>query len=111
MNKPHLLPKSEILRKRVDFNKLFAEGRRIRGALGQIIVLPWHEKQVAFVTGKKCGTAVTRNRLRRFLREFYRTHKSSVPDNRAVVFQLFPGKEIPTYQQIQDEFKQLCKEL
>ncbi len=108
---PGQLSKQEILRKRGDFRKIFAEGRRIRGRIGQLITMPWPQKRVAFVVGKQCGNAVTRNKLRRYLREFYRAHKTLLPKNTAIVFQIFPQKKLPTYSQIQNEFLGLCEQL
>lgn len=90
---------------------MFSTGRRIRGKTGQLIVKEWSETKVAFVTGKQVGKPVTRNLLRRRMREFYRTHKSLVPENHAVIFQLFPQPEIPTYQEIEEEFIELCSRL
>jgi len=111
LEKPNQLSKDEILRKQQDFNQLFKEGRRIRGNIGQLITLPWTKKQVAFVVGKKCGNAAIRNKLRRYLREFYRTHKSLVPENTAVIFQIFPRETVPTFPEIQSEFLHLCAQL
>ncbi|MEJ2051422.1 MAG: ribonuclease P protein component, partial [Calditrichota bacterium] len=80
------LPKSLVITKQRCFQNLFKHGRRISGDIGQVIVLPCESTKVAFVVGKKVGSAVTRNSLRRYLREFVRTHKYLIPKNNAVIF-------------------------
>ncbi|HKJ68830.1 MAG TPA: ribonuclease P protein component, partial [bacterium] len=97
------LPKSLIIRKKRCFNDLYSQGRRLRGRLGQIIVRPCSERKVAFVVGTKVGSAVVRNRLKRYIREFYRTHKELIPGHLAVIFQIFPGSTIPDYHNIESE--------
>ncbi|MCF7804094.1 MAG: ribonuclease P protein component [Candidatus Marinimicrobia bacterium] len=115
MPEPHdsnnTLPKQHILKKKRAFQEVFSSGRRIRGRFGQLIVAPWSKTQVAFVVGRRTGNAATRNRLRRYLREFYRTHKQLIPTNYAVIFQIFPQQDIPGYHQIESEFTELCQQL
>ncbi len=105
------LPKSIIISKKRCFDDLFSRGRRLRGTLGQLIVHPCSETRVAFVVGKKVGSAVVRNTLKRYVREYYRTHKALIPDHLAVVFQIFPGSSLPGYHDIASEFTDLCQKL
>lgn len=70
----HKLPRQAILRKRADFDRIRQRGSRlIQGSLVcnylQESISP---TRAAFVVGKRCGAAVTRNRIKRRLREIYR---------------------------------------
>ena len=105
------LPKSEILKSRRAFRQLFSSGKRIKGSIGQLIYLPNDSKKVAFVVGKRVGSSVTRNKLKRRMREVYRHHKNAVPGGIMVLFQLFQQNNIPDYQAIESEFLKLCSKL
>ena len=71
-----VLPKSRILRGKQNFDRIFSESERL-GA--PFVVLryriydePTEGFQVGFITPKKIGKAVHRNRIRRKLREAFR---------------------------------------
>jgi len=105
------LPKSSIIKKQDCFSELFSQGRRITGKNGQLIAKQCNESKVAFVVGKKVGGAVIRNRVKRYLREFYRTHKEMIPQKTAVIFQAFKAAPAMTYHDIESEFSYLCQQL
>jgi len=75
------LPKRERLLKRGDFVNLNREGKRchtahfaIRCRKNRLDV-----SRLGITASKKTGDAVTRNRIKRLVREFYRLHKAHVP--------------------------------
>jgi ribonuclease P protein component len=105
------LPKSDILKSRKAFRQLFSSGKRIKGTIGQIIYLPSDSKKIAFVVGKRVGSSVTRNTLKRRMREVYRHHKSAVPGGKMLLFQIFQQNNIPDYLAIESEFLKLCSKL
>ncbi len=105
------LPKSSIIKKQGCFSDLFSQGRRITGRNGQLITKSCDKSKVAFVVGKKVGGAVIRNRIKRYLREFYRTHKNLIPQQTAVIFQVFRAAPTMTYHDIESEFSYLCQQL
>jgi ribonuclease P protein component len=72
------LPRSRIVRRRAIFDATRARGRRTANRWITLSVLPRDPAQagdasvVAFLTPKRIGGAVVRNRLRRRMREIYR---------------------------------------
>ena len=78
---PLALPRSRHLRHGRDFARLKEQGRRcVNGCL----ILNWQLQpagspaRVAFITPKKIGTAVVRNRARRLLHESFRLHQNDL---------------------------------
>ena len=82
------LSKSQRLKTGKDFKSIFQKGVHIRGTTLSIRALRKNgqERRVAFSTRKKIGTAVSRNRARRLLREAYRRKSTVLPDNIDIVF-------------------------
>ncbi|MFH1941594.1 MAG: ribonuclease P protein component [bacterium] len=74
----HFLPKTEILRKRVDFGEIFRQGRRWEGKYFKLFCRASERRMVGFAVGKKLGIAVVRNRMKRLMREIYRKHRRSI---------------------------------
>lgn len=73
------LPKSGILKGKINFNRLFTNGKSVHGAHTGIRFLIFEEEAphqlISFVVKKKTGNAVLRNRLKRLMREVYRHHQ------------------------------------
>ena len=75
------LPKSSRLGSNREFQKVYQEGRSV---VGRYLVLHWRKKEeskskVGFAAGKKLGSAVIRNRLKRVMREAWRLHPEEMP--------------------------------
>lgn len=68
----------ERIRKRKDFIFLYKKGKRYRGKYFTLIHLAreLEYSRIAIVTSKKVGNAVKRNKIKRWIRALFRTHKS-----------------------------------
>ena len=75
------LPRAERLRGRERIDELFARGTLGTARLATARMLPndLSCSRLAAVTGRACGNAVARNRLRRRLRAAFRTQKAVLP--------------------------------
>jgi ribonuclease P protein component len=73
----HGYPKEERLRSRSEFLQLADRGRKLHT---QNFIIVWAERpegttRFGPTVSRKVGNAVVRNRVKRFLREYYRLHK------------------------------------
>lgn len=85
------LPKQERLQHNYDFRRIYEQGRKTEGRLAVLYVLETArdaagKRAVGFVTSRKVGNAVERNRARRLMRETWRLNKHRLkPDFEMVV--------------------------
>ena len=94
MKKKFTLPRSRMIKKRSDFQRVYHKGKSFANHYFVIYVFrDYSDKlngKVAFAAGKKLGNAVTRNRVKRILRELYRLNQHQLRKDRAV---LIVGRE------------------
>jgi ribonuclease P protein component len=120
-------PKSRRLTRSSDFERMKKEGRSQRGPSLILSVLPVQEPVVparpggsasrmdrnslraGFVTSKRIGSAVVRNRVRRRLREIVRKHQPDLPGNFWIVTIARPKAARATYRELEDEWLRLAK--
>ena len=81
------LPKKFILRKKIEFNKVYSKGRSYTNHAIVIHVMKSDNAsgKVGFAVGKKIGNAVVRNRIKRLLRESYRICRHEIKPNVSMV--------------------------
>ena len=74
--------KADRLRKRPEFVYLSKAGRRVQNAYFIILFAPGQHRRsrLGVTVTKRVGKAVTRNRIKRLFREFYRLNKDDVKD-------------------------------
>jgi ribonuclease P protein component len=82
------LSKEKRLRKNREYQFVYHNGKSYVNRLVVMHVLPRspkHHTRVGFVTGKKIGCAVERNRCRRLMKEVYRLHQYELVDGYDIV--------------------------
>lgn len=105
-------PKLRRLTLPSEFDRVRKEGRSERGALLILGVLQSpdrHLLRAGFVTSKRIGGAVIRNRVRRRLREIFRKHQSNLPADLWIVIIARPKAARATSRELEDEWLRLAK--
>jgi ribonuclease P protein component len=95
-----------------EFDRVREEGRTTRGAslmLGVLETNGGSTFRAGFVTSKRIGNAVVRNRVRRRLREIVRKHQLRLPRNIWVVTIARPGAARATFAELEDEWLRLAR--
>ncbi len=114
------LPKSQILRGRRNFQKLFSEASLIHSPLVNLRFTTYSSPnmgfKIGFIAPKKIGTAVQRNRTKRVLREAFRLNKHSLIDtvndmNLGVHAALIAHKADLSSQEVHQQVATLLEEL
>jgi ribonuclease P protein component len=112
------LPKHEKLKSRKTIEAVFLEGKTFTNFPVKVFFLPLENvlvSQVAFAVPKRSfKSAVTRNRIKRQLREAYRLQKQLIPTNNGLNFALlflYIGKEKPKYAQLEPAVGRLLKQI
>ena len=90
--KPQGLSPDHRVRKRRDFERAYAEGKKIVTREFALFGRPngLKHSRLGITTTRKLGKAVTRNRARRLVREAYRTHRREFPTGLDLVFVVRP---------------------
>jgi ribonuclease P protein component len=105
LQKRFSLKKYERLQRRKDFELAFRNGSRRQTKNFTIILRPngLEFSRLGVIVGKKVGNAVKRNRVKRYLREYFRLHKHKLPPSHDVV--IIAKREAATlaYQNVREE--------
>jgi|SRR5690625_3107015 len=111
------LTKEERLKSKTSIDKLFKEGKGFVKFPIKMQYMP-HDRplhQVAFTAPKRnFKRAVDRNRIKRLMREAYRTNKHILYNNKVqsqAIFFIYIGREMPTYAYLEKRMQQCLKEL
>ena len=70
------------------FQIVYKTGRSVVDSMSVMYVLPNEEKniKIGFAVGKKMGSAVTRNRIKRLMREVFRHRKAELKDSVQIIW-------------------------
>jgi ribonuclease P protein component len=105
-------PKTRRLIRPAEFLRVKSEGRAHRGTLMILGVLEMSEAEAfraGFVTSKRTGGAVVRNRVRRRLRELVRTSQHRLRPGILLVLIARPAAATASYRALEDEWLRLAK--
>jgi ribonuclease P protein component len=104
-------PKSKRLTRASEFARVRDEGRKIRGQLISLGVLhvDLAQTRAGFITSRKIGGAVTRNRVRRRLREIVRKHQNDIVAGTWMVVIASPNAARSTYTELEAEWLRLAQ--
>ena len=103
--------KERRLTRSAEFLRVRNEGKAQRGGLLIVGVLEVLDGpfRAGFVTSKRIGAAVVRNRIRRRLREITRRHQHEFRSGTWMVVIARPAASKATYQQLEDEWLRLAR--
>jgi ribonuclease P protein component len=105
-------PKDKRLRSAADFARMRAEAKMYRGGLVAIGVTSDAETagfRAGFITSRKIGNAVQRNRVRRRLREIVRKNQPALRRNIWFVTIAQTAAARATYRALEDEWLRLAR--
>ena len=74
------------LKKEKDFNLVFSKGKRVFSSSLTMVYFPSREIKAGFAVSKKHGGSVKRNRIKRLLRESFRSFTPQLGQNFFFVF-------------------------
>jgi len=112
--------KNEKLKRKILIDRLFDEGRFLKAYPIQLVYLHYKDsatkelKVGVSVSKRYFKKAVDRNKIKRLLREAYRTNKSLHINNTksSLAFMLmYVGKELPDYKTVENAVQLLLKKL
>lgn len=107
-----LFRKSRRLTQRSEFERVKQNGGSQRGALLVFSALPvgnGEEFRAGFITSRRLGSAVVRNRVRRRLREIVRKHQHEIRDQVWIVTIARAHAAGATYRELEDEWLRLAR--
>lgn len=80
ISKPYSLKKSQLLRKNKNYQFVYRVGKSYANRMVVLYVLKNSSKstRIGFVTGKRLGGAVVRNRVKRLFKEAYRLNQAKI---------------------------------
>ncbi len=105
------LPKSKRIRKRAEFVRLGQVGRRRSGTRFVVLTEPRRDgvSRIGITTSRRVGGAVVRNRIKRWVREFFRRHQHQLDPAQDVLVIARPGAASATYMDVKRELAAALK--
>jgi ribonuclease P protein component len=104
--------KEERIRRRADFLKILREGMKSQTGHFWVSMRPngLPHCRLGITVGKRVGSSVVRNLLKRRVREFFRKNKNLFPSATDVVLSAKEGAGCLNFWQVADELKGIFKE-
>ena len=103
----------DTLKKNYEFRRLYSKGRSVVTPLMVVYCRPngTAGARVGYTVSNKLGNAVTRNRIRRRLREIYRLNQASIEGGLDIVVVARSKAAEADYSQLQKAFLSSCERL
>ena len=100
--------RDDRLRKRREFEECYASGVRVSGRFFQVFVRKAPAPaRIGISVPKRVGNAVTRNRLKRRVREIFRRDRELLPGVGAIVVHVRPSAAEAAFEPLREEFCRL----
>ncbi len=108
----YAFPREERLTRRADYLRAYRRGEKRVGRAFVVYGLrqPGQGRKFGFAVSRKTGNAVTRNRIKRYLREFYRTHRTQLPDDLVLVIVARPAAAALRFSECREALRRLLTE-
>lgn len=96
----------ERIRKKKDFLNLYKKGNRYRGKYFTLIHLSSDSafSRVGVVASRKVGSAVTRNRVKRWMRELFRRNKELLAGPVDLLIVALPAMREAAWKDVREEY-------
>lgn len=105
------IDKARRIQKNSDYRLVYKHGKYEVGRMSVIYRMPVAKQatKIGFVTGKKVGCAVERNRARRLMKEVYRLHQHEIREGYSIVIVGRAGLAKADYKKAEKELMYLFK--
>ena len=102
--------RDRILRRQQDFERVLFRGRRLKQGPLSLYLAPGAEAvgRVAFIATGRFRSAVMRNRVRRRLREVFRTSRAAFPQNQDLILRGDAGAAALEFAEFRSEILSLA---
>jgi ribonuclease P protein component len=108
----HTYPRRERLTRTRDYETVYRCGKKRVGRefVCYVARQEGQGRKIGLAVSRKVGKAVVRNRIKRYLRQVYRTHRAEIPDDTQVVFVARPTSARLSYHDCERAVCRLLKE-
>lgn len=108
-----VMKNTESLKKNYEFARVYKKGKYYKSENLTLYVLKNNRKikRIGITVSKKAyGRSVDRNRIRRLVRESYRSFEQEITENPNMVFVVRKNNEVPKFSTINQEVNYLLKQ-
>lgn len=105
-------PQRERLHRKGDFLKVYREGEKQvgRAFVCYVVRQEGQGRKIGFAVPRKVGGAIVRNRVKRYLREAYRSQRPELVDDVFMVVVARPASAQLTYDECREAVRHLFRE-
>ncbi len=97
-------PVQERLKSKQDFEEIFKYGKRINAKLFRVYFLNKYPRKLGVIVSKKVSkSAVKRNKIKRWVREVYRTNKFRLPEDVRIILIAFSQAGKSSFDEISED--------